>query len=312
MRCLACRYELPGHGAITSEDPQGVAPGDFEVRVCPGCGGGTTLPLVGAEELAKYYPQAYGPHSRQGASGPLARAAMAARLRTRLFRRLRRVVASRGGDGGRPSLLDVGSGSGDLGSVLTGQGWRVVGLEPSAAACELARRRGVETREGTLETAELPEASFDAVVFHHSLEHVPDPVDALRAARSLLRPGGAAAIAVPNFDSRQRRRLGSNWWALDLPRHRFHFSFRALHAALERSGLESTWLRPTASVLGPAASAQQRRSGRMEMSGGRFLAGYGAALVTYPLRWALAEALGDGEFIAAIATPRAGGISDEA
>lgn len=305
MDCLVCRHELPERAEIRSADRQGVAAGTFEVRVCPACGGGTTLPPAAAGELGSYYPPAYGPHSRAGASGPLARATMAARLRTRLFRRLRRRAGAAPGerDGGR-SLLDVGAGSGDLGGVFVEKGWRVVGLEPSAQACELARGHGVDAREGTFESVELPQSSFDAVVFHHSLEHVSDPVADLRRARGLLRPGGTVAIAVPNFDSPQRLRLGADWWGLDLPRHRFHFGERSLRSALRAAGLEPEWLRPTASVLGPAANRQQRRSGRMRMSGPAFIAGYGLALAAYPARWALAEARGEGEFLAALAVPR--------
>lgn len=284
-----------------SPDRQGVAEGVFEVRVCPACGGGTTLPLVPEETLGAYYADRYGPHSRAGASGPLARATMSARLRTRLFRGLDAAVPN--GAGPR-RLLDVGAGSGDLGGVLAERGWNVTGVEPSEAACELARARGVDARAGTLATVELEDGAYDAAVFHHSLEHVPDPVAALRRVAELLRGGGAVAIAVPNFDSPQRRRLAADWWALDLPRHRFHFTPEALRGGLERAGLEPGWLRPTASVLGPAANAQQRRTGAMEMTGPRFLAGYGLALAAYPALWAIAEARRRGEFLSAIAMKR--------
>lgn len=298
VNCLVCEQELPERPEISSPDRQRVAEGLFEVRVCPSCGGGTTSPLVGEDELAAYYAPQYGPHSRAGASGPLAKATMAARLRTRLFRGLEAAVPN--GSGPR-RLLDVGAGSGDLGGVLVERGWNVVGVEPSEAACELAREQGVDARAGTLGTVELEPGSFDAVVFHHSLEHVPDPVQALTKASESLRAGGAVAIAVPNFDSPQRRRLGADWWALDLPRHRFHFTPEALRRALGRAGLESGWLRPTASVLGPAANAQQRRTGAMEMTGPRFLAGYGLALAAYPALWAFSEAKRQGEFLGAIA-----------
>ena len=77
---------------------------------------------------------------------------MAARLRTRLFRRLDAVAPN--GSGAR-RLLDVGAGSGDLGGVLAHHGWDVVGVEPSAQACALARERGVDARQGTLETVDL-------------------------------------------------------------------------------------------------------------------------------------------------------------
>ena len=295
--CLVCEQELQEAGAIRSPDRQGVAPGSFEVRVCAACGGGTTLPAATSEELGAYYATEYGPHERSGASGPLARATMAARLRTRLFRRLDAVAPN--GAGAR-RLLDVGAGSGDLGGVLDAHGWEVVGVEPSVRACALARERGLDARQGTLETVEFPPASFDAAVFHHSLEHVADPRAALAAVHRLLRPGGAVAVAVPNFDSPQRRRLGADWWALDVPRHRFHFTPEALRRALDQAGFQLEWLRPTASVLGPAANAQQRLGGRMATSGPGFLAGYGLALAAYPAVWTAAEVRGSGEFLCAV------------
>jgi SAM-dependent methyltransferase len=67
------------------------------------------------------------------------------------------------------------------------------------------------------------------------LEHLHDPLAALKRARRLLRPGGLVAVLfVPRFDSREAQRFGPRWLALDLPRHLTHFSdatFRALAAA---------------------------------------------------------------------------------
>ena len=172
---------------------------------------------------------------------------MAARLRTRLFRRLDAVASN--GSGAR-RLLDVGAGSGDLGGVLAHHGWEVVGVEPSARACALARERGVDARQGTLETVDLAERASTPRSSTTASSTSPTRWRRWEPCAALLRPGGAVAIAVPNFDSPQRRRLGADWWALDLPRHRFHFTPEALRRALGSAGFELEWLRPTASVLG--------------------------------------------------------------
>jgi dihydrofolate synthase/folylpolyglutamate synthase len=55
----------------------------------------------------------------------------------------------------------------------------------------------------------------------------------VRRARALVRPGGLVLVSVPNFGSWQRRRFGSRWYHLDLPRHRTHFSPAGLKATLE-------------------------------------------------------------------------------
>ena len=288
--CNACEAELGGPGLVT-RDRQGVAGGEFEVRVCRDCGSGTTLPAVEESALGGYYGDAYGPHESGALMGRLAGAVMAARLRGRLFEPLRNTSAA--------AALDVGSGRGDLLRVLQRRGWTVTGLEPSPDAARVAEGLGVETAVGTLADAELPERTFDAAIFHHSLEHVARPVEALRAVRGLLEPGGTVFIAVPNFASRSARRRGESWWALDVPRHRTHFTPQGLEGALRRAGFRVQLLKETASVLGPAANLQERLRGSFLGSGPVFLAGYGLALGFYPLVWGVNEVLGGGEFLVA-------------
>jgi methionine biosynthesis protein MetW len=104
-------------------------------------------------------------------------------------------------DGAR--TLDVGCAGGYLAVALTERGGSVLGLEPDPAAADAARGRGVEVVEGS---AEDPVAlatlrargPFDAVVCGDVLEHLIDPWTALRELAALLRPGGTAAISLPN------------------------------------------------------------------------------------------------------------------
>lgn len=292
--CNACEAELGDGPSLVTPDRQGVAAGEFEVWVCRECGSGTTLPLVEEAGLGAYYGDAYGPHESGALMGRLAGAVMAARLRGRLFEPLR--------SGSTGTALDVGSGRGDLLRVLQRRGWTVTGLEPSPDAAQVAEGLGVKTAVGTLAGAELPPQAFDAAIFHHSLEHVTRPAEALGAVRDLLDPGGTVFIAVPNFASRSARRRGEAWWALDVPRHRTHFTPQGLERALRRAGFGVQMLKETASVLGPAANLQERARGSFLGSGPVFLAGYGLALGFYPLVWGVNEVRGGGEFLVARAT----------
>jgi len=50
---------------------------------------------------------------------------------------------------------------------------------------------------------ELPDASFDAVICSHVLEHIPDDTRAMRELRRILAPGGWCLVMVPLDLSRQ-------------------------------------------------------------------------------------------------------------
>lgn len=63
------------------------------------------------------------------------------------------------------------------------------------------------------------EGEFSAIIFNHSLEHLLDPLETLRAASSLLEPNGRVIIRVPLTDSVAADAFGSYWSELDAPRH---------------------------------------------------------------------------------------------
>jgi SAM-dependent methyltransferase len=102
-------------------------------------------------------------------------------------------------DGAR--VLEVGCGTGAVTRTLAR--WpgvsAAVGVDPSPVFVAKARELGRELRCLTFETADgraLPfeAASFDAVVFHTTLCHVPEPGTMLAEAVRVLRPDGCVAI----------------------------------------------------------------------------------------------------------------------
>ncbi len=234
--------------------------GRFEVAVCASCGAGITLPPLGTTELAAFYPETYAPYEPADARVQARISALIRRRQARHALRTQplRVLADR--DPGR--VVDVGCGRGDLGASLVEDGWRVTGIEPSANASAAARARGVDARQGTIEDVELEVDAYDAAIFRHSLEHLTDPVTALRRAHQALRPGGHLLISVPNFGSWQARIFESRWYHLDLPRHRVHFSRQALRVAVETAGFESPELSTSTSPVGLPATIQYAVAGR--------------------------------------------------
>ena len=116
-------------------------------------------------------------------------------------------------------------------------GWPAFGIEPSAAAAERRVAAALAcTRERSRTSRGITLRSI-SIVFSHSLEHIPDPLDALRAARALLTPEGSSR-STPNWRCWQLRAFRGRWFPLDLPRHLQHFSSRALDIAAAMTGLE--------------------------------------------------------------------------
>jgi len=183
---------------------------------CRACGVATTDPWPTAEELDAAYGAWYRPPS--GRFGGLGDAALR-RSRAALARRLDRIAPP-----GR--VLDVGAGEGALLDGLRRRGREAAGLERTATRPDVAERELEEV-----------EGEWGAIVFWHSLEHLPEPAAALERAAGLLVPGGVIVVAVPNSDSLQARAFGDCWLALDLPRHLVHLTSRALRRRLEGLGL---------------------------------------------------------------------------
>jgi SAM-dependent methyltransferase len=245
---------LPARASIQGGDRLLGSPGLFEVRVCASCGAGRTGPSLSEAELAEFYRQGYASHEES--TPRLLASVMRALKRLQLAAILRGPAFSAALSGQPGRALDVGCGRGDLAAALLARGWRVAGVEPSQRAAAIAARRGVQVVGATLATAELPDGGYDLVVFRHSLEHLPEPLEDLRRVRHALRPGGRVVISAPNFASWQRKRFAANWFHLDLPRHRVHFTPASLALALRRADFVVDAQFTSTSVLGLPASLQ--------------------------------------------------------
>jgi ubiquinone/menaquinone biosynthesis C-methylase UbiE len=104
-------------------------------------------------------------------------------------------------------LLDIGCGPGTLTVDLARRvsGGRVVGVDRSdevlAQASAHASTNGVhvEFRKGDVYGLDFPDSSFDIVHAHQVLQHLTDPVGALREMRRVVRPGGVVAIRDSDY-----------------------------------------------------------------------------------------------------------------
>src|SRR5581483_8787397 len=134
--CAVCGTRLPSADRLPGIDRMRATPGTFSVLVCGECGAGNTRPRASAEELASYYPGAYGPYElpRGGPAEAVSQAIRAWQGR-RALRTAPLEVLSRRPPG---RVFDVGCGRGDTAELLARRGWRAAGIEPSEAALAVA------------------------------------------------------------------------------------------------------------------------------------------------------------------------------
>ena len=134
-------------------------------------------------------------------------------------------------------VLDAGAGQGRFVAAARAAGYDAFGIEPAQRGLKRARTFRVPVEAVTIEAAEIPAGSLDAVTLWHVLEHLADPGAALERIAGWLRPGGGLLVGVPSLGSVQARVGGERWFHLDVPRHRTHFTPAGLTRLLERSGL---------------------------------------------------------------------------
>lgn len=223
--CPACGGQLVAWRTVPASEP-GLAAMRFPLRRCVRCGSAVT---VGDSPLQLHDTGAYRPGSPR--LYQLARPLLQAFDHHRLA-----MLAPLAAPPAR--LLDVGAGRGRFVAGALAAGYDASGIEPSARGARAAAELGTPVLGTSVEQADLPERSFDAVTMWHVLEHLDEPGEALRRVGRWLRPGGALLVGVPNLASVQARLGGERWYHLDVPRHRVHFTSLGIRTLLRRHGYE--------------------------------------------------------------------------
>jgi SAM-dependent methyltransferase len=137
------------------------------------------------------------------------------------------------------TLLDIGCDKGYFLDQARRHGYEVTGVEPSRAARSYCERVGLNV---------LPDLSslngvFDIITMWHSLEHFPDPNEAIDMAYRLMDRNGQLWIRVPDYSCIWRKLTGRHWVWYQPQNHHVHFAAAGLKSLLTRHGFRLVALR---------------------------------------------------------------------
>lgn len=183
---------------VCGQPPDGesaVRPDGLVVNRCR-CGLWFVSPAPTEAALAAFY-EGYARHARWG-HRPRKRATAVLKSLPDT-ERLPALAEALGGLDSR-TVLDVGFGAGHDLVRLNAMGATAIGLEVDSDAVEFAQRHlNLTAVHGNL--SDYPASSVDAVLLHDVLEHPLEPMEMLRDAHRVLRPGGVLSVWTPNGDA---------------------------------------------------------------------------------------------------------------
>jgi SAM-dependent methyltransferase len=245
--CLLCESS-DVKPLLTGRDRLMGLPGEFTVLQCRNCGLKFTDPGSITTDLMAYYPENYSPYKTCGSGEPKAGQSLKRRIKQAIKNSpAGPLLAALAAIDDPPcpelprgaAVLEIGCASGNFLAGLKSKGWNLHGVELSDFASDKARNRGLDVFSGTLEQAKFPDDHFSAVFAFHVMEHLPDPLATLREINRITVKGGYFIFSLPNADCWEFKVFKNRWYALDLPRHLFHFGPETITKTLERAGFKT-------------------------------------------------------------------------
>lgn len=234
--CILCGRDAPRPVAVRKGYP---------IVRCGGCGLVYVHPKPAEEDLPGLYGEY---HSRDGGNE-----ADWNRLMGRIFREAADCLDAAGFESGSRRLLDVGCGYGGFVSLMRDRGWDAEGIDPSPTTVAAASAKGIPVHLGTLDGLSRSGARYRAITLFYVLEHLFDPMSALRKVFSLLEPGGVLLLRVPDTTPIVRLLspfgLGSGLY--DPPYHLFDFPPRVLTLMLAEAGFRKIRTFPGRNTIPP-------------------------------------------------------------
>lgn len=196
---------------------------------CKSCGLERQMPLPTPQELNAYYDLQFGGGMYHTFTAAVEMKAMTARQR---LKEIAPVIKTEG------RWLDVGCADGVFVREAAALGVMAEGVELSSVAVGLAVAAGLPVRCGALEEVISAEPVFDCITAFDVLEHVLDPLAFLQGIAQRLKPGGHAALTMPDKSSLYARLMGPRWWFYIPEEHLHYFDRETIQKLMVKAGLE--------------------------------------------------------------------------
>jgi 2-polyprenyl-3-methyl-5-hydroxy-6-metoxy-1,4-benzoquinol methylase len=123
---------------------------------------------------------------------------------------------------GVKSVLECGSGFGELGRILNDRGMDYSGVEPHPVRARYCQEIGLDVQQVLLNEFSGT-GRFESVVIDNVLEHVDDSLEVMLSAHRLLEDSGVLVVIVPNRSD--IRRVRKKWRDKHLWTPRVHINY---------------------------------------------------------------------------------------
>lgn len=212
---------------------------EFEYAECEECG---CIQIRNEpENIKKYYPPYYYSFNREIST--LKRKPFIKRLVKdyrikRVYNRIQYpdlLLLKEAGVKASDKILDIGCGNGELICRLFNQGFEYVRGTDKFISNDINYGFGVKIHKAGL--TEIPSSSYNFLMMHHVLEHIPNQLEELKECYRILKPKSFLLVRIP-VKNRAWEIYKEDWVQLDAPRHYFIHTVKSIDTLAKETGFE--------------------------------------------------------------------------
>lgn len=135
-------------------------------------------------------------------------------------------------------VLDIGCGFGESLAYHKSRGCEVWGVEADNNIVRVAAKFGFNVKVGLFDSKDYKQDFFDYVTMDQVIEHMVDPIEALKGVAKILKPGGYVVLSTPNANGWGARLFKRYWINWHVPYHLQFFSTASIMLMAEQVDLE--------------------------------------------------------------------------